>query len=247
MMTDRNYLLDNIPNVPMVKRPIYWVRDLPVSTNLNTLQLWVDEYKKWLPKGGAFIDEVSVLAPGGWQARKFVDNMVAHGWEQFNEASDIVFTNPFSTRYFVRYKFLRHPDWEWRIEVMFFDFAEEGVRGFSPLHQALWLPDGTAPATTGVDMYPVPHLSFKVTPVNGEQNPRASFSRAVGHLQERGFIHAQTCQSTYGVFGYYLPQDAERQLYLKPRLNLRDLLAECGKPKPCEHNPDGGNHPVVKA
>jgi hypothetical protein len=213
------------PDVPLLTRPVYWSTHLPVSVNLNTLQMWVDDYKKWLPVGGVTIDEASVLVPGAWHANMFVDNMKAHGWEHFNTSQDLVYTNPFGTRYFVRYEFLRHKDWDWRLEVMYFDATKDGTRGFSPLHQALWSPDGVADLRHQ-GTYPVPHLSFKVPPVNGEQQPTGAFSRAVGHLQMKGLIHAQTCQSTYGVFGYYIPNNAERQLYLKPRLNLRDALAE---------------------
>lgn len=66
--------------------------------------------------------------------------------------------------------------------------------------------------------YPIPHLSFKYP---GDSTQRG-YSKAVQHLQEQACIHAMTCQSTYGAFGYFIGNETMRQIYVKPRVNLRD-------------------------
>lgn len=208
-------LLEAARGVPLACRPLYWDRRLTVKANINTLQTYLHNHNKYLPPE-CFFDEVSVLVPGLGARESLVRDLMGDGWQVFNSATDLVFTNPFGTRYAVGYTFLRHPDFFWRIEVMEMDHkTRDGKYGFSPLHQALWYPEGTVPTWGEWAELPVPHLSFKVP-------NRRAFSGAVDHLREQGFIHAQTCQSTYGVFGYYVHQDAVRQIYVKPRVNVRD-------------------------
>lgn len=222
-MTDIPTRLDE-PDValPAFNTPVYWAVDQEVEHNMNKMELWIDDYKRYLP-GGKAIDEVAVLTPSPWHADRLIEDLVAQEWEHFNSADDLVYTTPFGTRYFVHYEFLRNAQANWRLEVMHMGVGKsDGQTGFSPLHQALWSPNGNTANTAGAYEYPVPHLSFKCTPTAADQSNRSCYSRAVGHLQHQGLIHAQTCQSTYGVFGYYLPNDAEHQLYLKPRANLRD-------------------------
>lgn len=220
-MTIPGYLDDTTTALPVANRPVYWNTGHSIDTNVRVLEAWIQDYSRLLPPG-AHIDEAAILVPTEWHSRNFIGKMEGAGWEHFNGADDLVYTNPFSTRYFVHYEFLRSPEKDYRIEVM---TMSEGVMdhnsGFSPLHHALWYPNGKRKDALVEDSFPVPHLSFKVPP-NVEKRPQAAYSRAVASLQAKGLIHAQTCQSTYGVFGYYLPNDANRQLYMKPRLNLRD-------------------------
>lgn len=208
--------------VPAMRRPVYWNTSIPISANLMMVDAFVEEFSRYVPVDSV-IDEAAIMVPSRWHANQLILNMGLDGWEHFNGADDLVFTNPFGTRYVVRYEFLRHPDHDYRLEVMYMGLGlREGGYGFSPLHQALWAPDGVAAITSGASQFPIPHLSFKAKNRVGDLQPRSAYSRAVAYLQAKGCIHAQTCQSTYGVFGYYLHQDTERQLYIKPRLNTRD-------------------------
>lgn len=251
-----------LPRVPTEVEPLWFDLGLSLDKNLNQISAWSAYYQDHMPLG-TFIDEASVLVPLEAEADIHEYLVDTNGWERFNTASDTVFTNPFSTRYRVHYAFYRHPAVPYRMEVMVL-----GDEGFSPLHQAL---DYLRKERGGPDAYAVPHLSFKPVP-RGGQSLHKAYAQAVDYIRSHGGIHAQTCQSTYGSFGYYIGNDALRQVYLKPRVNLRDvapdvedlmragvrlrgsdvahflgpgrILAECGQPYPCAHNPDGGNHPV---
>lgn len=223
-------------DIPMPSRPVYWNTDLDVDVNLAVLGRYISTYTEKLPLGEGF-DEAAVLLPNPYLRRLFVDKLVAAGWEYFNQSEDVVYTNPFGTRYCVSYQFLRKAGVPYRIEAMVLETDELGDPGFSPLHRALWQTNGDP---TSNNMLPVPHLSFKPTPrvlripaqVAAEagrpgstrtvQTLGQAYSSAVAHLQEQACIHAQTCQSSYGRFGYFLPNDATRQLYIKPRINTRD-------------------------
>lgn len=199
------------PNVPGEHLPLWWDLDLGTEANVSEMDRWIDYYDKFIPPG-VEVDEVSLLTEDPtYVAGKLSET----GWSCFNSASDVVFTNPFGTRYAVNYDFYRRPDVPWRLEVM------QITGGFSPLHAALeWYTDPRLLA--------VPHLSFKpercaVASGSAElETLGRSYSRAVQHLKDNAAIPAQTCQSTYGVFGYYLGNDATRQVYLKPRINTRD-------------------------
>lgn len=222
-MEKAHNLRDVVDGVPNIMNPIYWDAQRKVGDNLNTVEIWMGSYtaQGLVPRGGQ-IDEAAVLVPSRWHATRFINNLEVEGWEHFNGAEDLVYTNPFGTRYLVRYEFLRSPQKTYRLEVMYLQPDSESYQGFSPLHSALWVPEGLTPGTSGTVRFPIAHLSFKAPKNTGDLQLRSAYSRAVAHLQAKGCIHAQTCQSTYGVFGYYLPHDATRQLYLKPRVNLRD-------------------------
>jgi hypothetical protein len=201
--------------VPLSQKPLYWDRRLPVSANVQMVQTYIDKYTPMLPTG-CYFDEASILAPGIGAKEGLVRELMVGGWRLFNEATDLVFTNPFGTRYAVAYTFLRHPHRTWRLEVMRMDEATRDKRyGFSPLHQALWYPEGAVPTWGQWSELPIPHLSFKVP-------TQRAYSDTIKAMQANAFIHAQTCQSTYGAFSYWIHNDAMRQVYVKPRVNLRD-------------------------
>lgn len=209
---------DNI--VPDQARPVLWKTGDPISANLLKVNAWIAHYQDRLPDD-TFIDEASILVPDMGSFDDVNQYLEKAGWSHFNASEDLVYTNPFGTKYGVAYDFFRHPDYGYRIELM--QLTGEGM---SPLHEAL-----QALPKTGYDGYPMPHLSFKpVLPVHtsvltGESlvsQKRRSYSRAVQHLRDRACIHAMTCQSAYGNFGYFLGNDTSRQIYVKPRINLRD-------------------------
>lgn len=208
-------LFGTFPGVPYAKPPRYWDRRLPVAANLNVVKHQMSIYQKKLPEGCLF-DEVAIMVPTLTVLDRVIMELTGAGWKVFNEAADVVYTNPFSTRYTVEYTFLAHRDQSFRLEVMLLGQpASDSDFGFSPLHQALWAPNGQAPLWEDAAEMPIPHLSFKVP-------TGITFGKCVDMLRDRSFLHAQTCQSTYGVFGYYLHQGAFRQLYVKPRVNTRD-------------------------
>lgn len=207
-------IMDLNIDIPLFRHPVYWDSRAMVGTNLNTLDRYIAAYRDKLPEG-AVIDEASILVPNPWHGYHVGMNLREADWEEFNEAEDVVATNPFGTRYAVRYVFYRSPDTPYRIELMmpFPDFM--GEAGFSPLHSALWVPTGRPPEESRTRRYPVPHLSFKVP-------DRRGYGKAIQHLKDQGLMHAQTCQSTYGAFSYWLDTNVGRQIYLKPRHNMRD-------------------------
>jgi hypothetical protein len=211
-MTDLpGFLNSPVEGVPLAARPVYWDPDLPVATNENVINRWIGHYRDRLP-AGAVIDEAAIMVPGPAEKYRLARVLEPMGWERFNEAKDLVYTNPFGTRYFVEYMFFRKPGVPYRLEVMHMGEGRiDGESGFSPLHAALMRADDFE----GSLRFPLPHLSFKVP-------PGMTYGQAVDHLKAQACIHAQTCQSTYGHFGYYLGNDAARQIYLKPRVNTRD-------------------------
>jgi hypothetical protein len=206
--------------VPLMAEPVWWDLRLPLNANLRTVQSCVDKYSRLLPSG-CFIDEAAVLLPPKeFFLERIRLSLEAGGWREFNRATDLVFANPFGTRYGVRYTFFRHPDYAWRLEVMQMARPYDGNWGFSPLHQALWFPNGETPSWAEHSQFPLPHLSFK--PVPSGEGGRKDGIRAMQYVRDQGAVIAQACQSSYGVFWYLLPTDAYRQLYVKPRVNLRD-------------------------
>lgn len=243
-MENKLGLMDQVDGVPFAHRPAFWDIEQPVSYNLDLIGEWCEWYSSradLFPYGGGVvpIDEAAILVPTTYHRDKLMRQLSDAGWEMFNEAQDLVFTNPFSTRYLVRYLFFRHGDYPFRLEVMMTDHGLNGsMNGFSPLHAALWN-EGRPNMNAGAHRFPIPHLSYKPrreivrlpAQVMAEaglvasaslETPGRAFAREVDRLRGKGFIHAQTCQSTYGMFGYYIHQDADRQIYLKPRVNLRD-------------------------
>jgi hypothetical protein len=219
-----NNLFQEARDVPLPVEPLYWDVRLPVAANVNTVSKYIADYTKMLP-GGCAIDEAAIMVPRGEQ---FLDRMSSHlnsgGWYQFNSAVDLVAANPFGTRYVVQYHFFSNNRYPWRLEVMQMAKARDGRTGFSPLHQALWYPSGEEPGWSDGASLPVPHLSFK--PLIGKEGPRKAVRKAMDVIKFGGAILVQSCQSTYGEFFYLLPVNARRQLYIKPRINLRDAALE---------------------
>lgn len=155
-------------------------------------------------------DEVALLATSNRQAFAAVQSFVRRGWRYFNNAEDTVTTHPFRTQYDVTYHFLAHQNVGWRIELMTLGY------GLSPVHWAIL-------DRTRSGALPVVHLSFKVPNMSAYE---AVLSRWHGHL-----LHAQSCTSSYGVFSYWAgqPVDGNPEVYLKPRINLRDTREGNGR------------------
>ena len=219
-MTVPAMLDTEVTGVPMMKNPLLWDRDLEVRANLSRLHRWMAHYEDRLP-GKAEFDEAAIMVPSPWHVEQLGNDLREAGWGWFNAASDLVYTSPFSTRYFVEYNFFRCDGVPYRLEVMCMSEGRmDGEPGFSPLHAALW-PNGVVPNSAGVRKFPVPHLSFKPYAYPNSTLQR-QYAMTVDDLKIKGFIHAQTCQSTYGAFSYWIHQDAQVQLYVKPRINTRD-------------------------
>lgn len=255
-------LSDVVEGVPAASRPVYWDTEMSTGDNLDILHGIANWHRldRAYPEY-AEIDEAAIMVPTPYHRDKLGRQLSKAGWSLFNKATDLVHTNPFGTRYLVEYQFFSNPGHAWRLEIMMMDSPlSETPGGFSPLHASLYR-DGRPDMSAGAHRFPVPHLSYKAVPrvlrypaqVMAEagfpseaarmETPQGAFARSVDELRTCGYIHAQTCQSSYGLFGYYIHQDADRQIYIKPRVNLRD--AACGRAEPCGHNPDGGNHPVA--
>lgn len=209
--TDFN-LLEVRAGVPLPHEPLAWDRRLGVSANLNRLEAEMHRYQRWLPDG-ELLDEAALLAPNSSVRECLIHELGFGGWQVFNRAADLVFTNPFSTRYVVEYTFLNHPRKPYRLEVMMLG------QGFSPLHQALWSPNGVTPEWGNHPILPIPHLSYKRTGPEARKLVRKDLDR---YREELGFILAQACQSTYGEFWYLTHVDSVCKMYLKPRINTRD-------------------------
>lgn len=219
-------LRDELPGVPEQTPPLFWNTGETHQHNLRRINRWMGYYGEKLPPFTR-IDEAAILVPTRYYRNKVTDDLLAEGWQPAGGASDMVHTNPFGTRYMVEYVFLTHPELSWRMEIMMPGQDENDDAGFSPLHSAL---EAQAEFYNGTDarrLFAMPHLSFKPA-IDSDTTLQRSYSLAVQHLQNQGCIHAQTCQSTYGVFGYYLGNDAASTVYLKPRVNMRDdeLLQE---------------------
>jgi hypothetical protein len=156
------------------------------------------------------IDEVAVMLPSQLDALQWVSEAVKNdGVTLFNKAEDDVRTYPFDTQYDVNYYFLSTPH-DFRVEAMALG------NGISPLHEAM------RPGRRYRDkvMYPVPvHYSFKT-------ESEDQYRHVMNWLDAAHFHHAQSCQSTYGRFSYWLAEGEDGQIpdmYLKPRVNLRDI------------------------
>ena len=208
--------LDNLtaihPDVPTRKPPLHWNIERGYMHNCARIDGVISHYNSI---AASPIDEAAVLVPDAGMRQEFHRLLLACGWEHFNSAEDLVFTNPFSTRYFVEYQFYRHPDYLWRLELMMMGRGRSDDRqGVSPLHAGLYLEGAPELKNGDGHLFPIPHLSYKVA-------GRGAFAKEQDRLRQWG-SHAQTCQSTYGVFSYWIPTSAERQVYLKPRANLRD-------------------------
>jgi hypothetical protein len=193
---------------------VHWDRRLGTAANIHVIEDYMRQYSRYLPESCAF-DEAAIMVPNTDARQGLAAELLMAGWENFNHAADLVFTNPLDTRYAVEYTFFRHPQKPYRLEVMLLGQpTQDGQTGFSPLHQALWHEGKTPPWASQAEL-PIPHLSYKVPYLTGAQ--------AVDRLKDQGFIIAQACQSTYGRFWYTIKNDAKRKIYLKPRVNLRDV------------------------
>jgi hypothetical protein len=165
----------------------------------------VERYNGQLKPIHATIDEIALLVGDNSQHDQ-LDALLCRdfGWERFNTATDNVKTQPIRSGYSVEYTFYRHPNREWRLEVM------RLTTGVSPLHAAVPLPLARAVCT------PV-HASFKCA-------DEETYAVARYALGEMGYVEAQRCDSTYGRFSYFTTLGVTpcRVPYLKPRVNLRD-------------------------
>lgn len=135
------------------------------------------------------------------------------GFEYFNSSKAEVQTLPFHTAYNVMYHFVRTP-FEYRLEIMHPLYQESGRGGFSPLHAAMWRPNG-APQGDNARAYPIVHMSYKVPDV-------AAYEQEVLWMQNVHAMAGMYCRSDYGHFSYWLPPHAENLVWLKPRVNTRD-------------------------
>lgn len=161
------------------------------------------------------IDEIAFMFPDIHHANCFVNEAVqVPGVSLFNSATDHVHTQPLRTCYDVAYMFLTVPDRyvgrdNVRIEAMYLG------DGLSPLHHAV-----LSEMYLNESRCAVVHASFKVT-------DEEDYAAANHRLRERGWEPVQRCESKYGRFGYWQPLDPDVPpgLYLKPRVNLRDLIS----------------------
>jgi hypothetical protein len=150
------------------------------------------------------IDEMALYFPDPHLVFEFASRAVQQGWQMFNSAEDVVETSPIPSDYEVRYWFLRHGDYSYRLELM--NVGE----GFSPYHGALHNVMRRFSRPCGLA-----HASFKVP--NEKQ-----YAAAVVGLGNAGYSLAQHCSSSYGRFSYYLRDDEGWMTAIKPRINLRD-------------------------
>jgi hypothetical protein len=217
--------------VPRMIQPVRFDISTTMARNLSRIEQWMGYYQDRVPDGTVF-DEAAIMVPDPFHLMRLDAYLREGGWEKFNSAEDLVYTNPFGTRYFVEYHFYQSVLGKYRLEVMMMGAGwEDGNRGFSPLHTALWTPNGTPnEPRSDITAYPVPHISYKPerrtwTTDGGStamQKPGQAYSQAIQYLKDKACIHAMSCQSTYGRFGYYIGNDVGRQIYVKPRVNLRD-------------------------
>ena len=186
-------------------------RSMAVQQTISKAFLAVQQHQNILSNcllGGYLIDEVALMVESAVQLRGLYEELENLGWRNFNEARDIVRTNPIQSQYAVRYHFFGNPDVPWRLEVM---QMEEGV---SPLHSAL------APATD-LEVCRLVHASFKVDSSASYGIVRSLLSQSPDRL-----VECQRCESTYGRFSYWRPSERNDLFvsYLKPRVNLRDSV-----------------------
>lgn len=150
------------------------------------------------------IDEMAIMFKNPEQLRSFVEAAVRiPGVVLFNTAHDSVHTQPIPGQYDVHYWFLSVPEeyGSWRIEAM---YAHPG----SPLHDSLRRQGAS-------DEILMVHASFKCP-------SEEDYGIANNILQRNGYEPVQKCDSTYGRFSYWRPEEGTRGVYLKPRVNLRD-------------------------
>jgi hypothetical protein len=159
------------------------------------------------------IDEMAVMFTSPAHALRWISSAVrVPAVTLFNSATDVVQTSPIVSTYNVHYWFLTTPDlpetdprWEystpWRVEAM---YAHAG----SPLH------DTYRRMMKGRETLAI-HASFKCP-------DEEAYGVAVKTLRDNGYEAAQFCESTYGRFSYWSEAEGGGEVYLKPRLNVRD-------------------------
>jgi hypothetical protein len=174
-----------------------------------------DRGNRWLHELGwdeYRIDEVAIMLPEApkekedWRNR-MMDRVGREGVTYFNRSRSTVIVNSLPSKYDVEYHFFTSNVPGVRIELM--DLGS----GHSPLH-ALYNQGGDSPR--GRDGCIV-HASFKLS-------DEAVYRSALSSLAINGWVCGQDCSSDYGLFSYWRkPSDDESLLWLKPRVNLRDV------------------------
>lgn len=217
-------ITQEVAGVPAMSLPVYWDADKSADVNMAVLGRYMGKYSDMLPDGTVF-DEAAILVPSPYHRTVFANDLAVFGWDLFNQAEDLVFTNPFGTRYLVEYWFFQKPGVPYRLEVMMKSVDKNDQAGFSPLHEALqyptWMNDGID-YNDESRLYPIPHLSFKVKQ-RAMQRPMQAYATTVQHMKDHDFLHAMSCQSSYGAFSYWLHNTEQKQIYVKPRVNTRDI------------------------
>lgn len=160
---------------------------------------------------GRTTDEVAMMLPEGVkESQDWYDRMMERvgtdGVTYFNRSQSKVTVRNLPSSYEVVY--------------YFFTTAVPGVRlelmrlgnGHSPLHELYNRPEDSR----GRDACVV-HASFKCT-------SEGEYRNAMARLAGEGWSCGQDCSSDYGLFSYWRhPDDVESLLWLKPRVNLRDV------------------------
>lgn len=145
------------------------------------------------------VDEIAVYFRSMETLFSFATDCVRDGWMMFNQSDDIVYTRPLISKYEVRYWFLSHPDFPYRLELMCVG------EGHSPYHELLKF-TASSPVTE------VAHASFKVA-------DEAAYANAVRVFFDAGYDVLQHCESSYGRFSYLSRQGLA--VPIKPRLNTK--------------------------
>ena len=155
------------------------------------------------------IDEVAVMFPNEkamwhWIIKRVQDPKV----KVFNAAQDHVHCQPMPSDYSVQYVFMEVEERQYRIEAMHI------LNGVSPLHSALLERNRDVPHPHAVEV----HYSFKCHNIQ-------DYNEFMSGLEAHEWRGVQFCESTYGRFSYWRPNDPEvwpYEVYLKPRVNTRD-------------------------
>lgn len=159
--------------------------------------------------GGGFVDEIALMFCDVRAAQDFVfEAVLEEGVSHFNASVDHVETQPIPSEYSVRYDFLQKLGKAYRVECMTM------MSGVSPLHSVL-------AKTMAYHSTIVVHLSFKTYNLKAYQETCETLAK--------NLTLAQKCKSTYGEFSYWnFPLANGSTIYLKPRVNTRDLVTSRG-------------------
>lgn len=208
----------------------YPFRD-PIVTATGSWKKRKAEIEFWLAKQGLVypIDEVALMFDDKAKLFEFIDAAVREpGVKLFNAATDHVLTSPVLGEYWVSYYFLEVEDLGMRVEVMYIE------RGRSPLHDSL-KSYGNNPTIDfrSHDDPVVVHFSYKVA--------KSDYLEARAAMVGGGATLVQDCQSTYGRFSYYRHPEIGENIYIKPRVNMRDVEPEVDTPLPNTTGSDRGD------